>query len=139
MESTRSLTILFDESCALCRRCRDWLLTQPCLVPVQLVPAGSPLMRARYQAIEPWLGKELVAVDDAGHVWVGPAAFITCLWATARYRAISYTLARPALAPFAERFFMFVSKRRDRFGRWIHEDDAECSWCDGVIVTHNQS
>ncbi|MDQ3981399.1 MAG: DUF393 domain-containing protein [Actinomycetota bacterium] len=139
MESPRSLTVLYDESCALCRRCRDWLLTQPCLVPVQLVPAGSPLVRSHYPAVEPWLGKELVAVDEAGRAWIGPAAFVTCLWATARYRAISYSLARPGLAPFAERFFMLVSKRRDRFARWVDDGDAECSWCEGDIFTRGRS
>lgn len=88
--------------------------------------------------MEPWLGKQLVVVDDEGRTWVGPAAFLTCLWATARYRAISYTLARPALAPLAEQFFMFVSKRRDRFGR-RGDDNDDCSWCDGIIVSHDPS
>lgn len=134
MQGSQSLTILFDESCALCRRCRDWLLTQPCLVPVQLLPAGSPAARSRYASLGPWLGKELVVVDDEGNAWVGPAAFVVCLWATARYRSVSYFLARPALAPFAERFFLFVSKRRDRFNRWAGEPDTDCSWCDGVMV-----
>lgn len=128
------MTVLYDESCALCRRCRDWLLTQPCLVPVQLVPAGLPPVRRAYAEAEQWLGKELVVVDQAGRAWVGPAAFVICLWATAKYRAISYTLGRPRFAPLAERFFMFVSKRRDRFGRWVHEDESDCSWCDEVMV-----
>lgn len=136
MDSPGSLTILYDESCELCRRCRDWLLTQPCLLPVQLLPAGSPEVRARYGSVEPWLGSELVAVDEQGHAWIGPAAFVTCLWATARYRAISYTLARPSMAPLAERFFISVSKRRRRFGTGHHLDD-ECSWCDGIMVTHD--
>ena len=138
MEDTRSLTILFDESCALCRRCRDWLLTQPCLVPVQLLPAGSQEARSRYGDLAPWLGKELVVVDDGGRAWIGPAAFVTCLWATARYRSVSYLLARPTLAPLAERFFLFVSKRRDRFGRWVEDPDADCSWCEGVMVARDR-
>ena len=95
-------------------------------------------MRWKYASIQPWLGKELVVVDEAGRTWIGPAAFLTCLWATARYRAISYTLARPALAPLAEQFFMFVSKRRSRFGS-RGDDEGDCSWCDGIMVTHNQS
>lgn len=134
MEGTRSLTVLYDESCPLCRRCRDWLLTQPCLVPVQLLPAGSPDVRSRYAAVAPWLGKELVTVDDGGRAWVGPAAFVTCLWCTARYRSWAYLLARPSLAPLSDHFFIFVTKRRNRFGRWIDRDDAECSWCDEVSI-----
>lgn len=137
MRDSQSLTILYDESCALCRRCRDWLLTQPCLLPVQLVPAGSPAAQSQFGRLGAWLGKELVVVDDKGNAWVGPAAFITCLWATARYRSFSYVLARPSLAPFAERFFVFVSKKRDRFARWVDEPDPDCSWCDGVMVTRD--
>ena len=138
MAAPRNLTVLYDERCALCRRCRDWLLTQPCLLPVGLVPAGSVAGEARYASVEPWLGKELVVMDDAGRSWVGPAAFLTCLWATARYRSASYTLSRPGLSQCAERFFMFVSKRRDRFGRWVQDTD-DCSYCDAVIISRNPS
>jgi hypothetical protein len=35
------LTVLLDERCAFCLRCRDWLAAQPCLVEVELLPAGS--------------------------------------------------------------------------------------------------
>jgi predicted DCC family thiol-disulfide oxidoreductase YuxK len=131
VDETAKLTVLYDESCGLCRRCRDWLLTQPCLVEVELLPSGSPESRDRVGAV-PWLGKELVAVDDRGRVWVGPAAFLTCLWATVRYRAWAYRLAGPRLAPLAERFFMLVSKRRDRWSAWLGRDDPNCTWCDEI-------
>ena len=123
------LTILYDERCAVCRRCRDWLLTQPCLVEVELLPAGSFEAKERYGAL-PWLGAELIAVDESGAAWVGPAAFLACLWATKRYRAWSYRLAGPTLAPLAERFFWWVSKKRDRWSAWMSPDDPDCSWCD---------
>ena len=132
-EPPAKLTILYDDRCALCRRCRDWLLTQPCHLPVELLPAGSHLVRERYGWI-PWLGTELVAVDDRGRAWVGPPAFLAALWATVRYRPWAYHLARPSLSRFTERFFRFVSARRDRFSAWLDRDDPDCSWCDGVNV-----
>jgi predicted DCC family thiol-disulfide oxidoreductase YuxK len=127
------LTVLYDERCAVCRRAKGWLASQPCLVEVELLPAGSPEAHARYAGL-PWLGHELVAIDDEGNGWIGPAAFLTCLWATVRYRAWSYRLSGRFLAPLAERFFMMVSKRRVRWSEWLGPEDADCSWCDQVSL-----
>jgi predicted DCC family thiol-disulfide oxidoreductase YuxK len=126
-----TLTVLFDERCAFCLRCRDWLAAQPCLVRVELLPAGSPETRARFGEM-PWLGSELVVADERGEAWIGPAAFLVCLWAAARYRPWSYLLSRPGFSGQAERFFMHVSKRRDRWGAWLTRKDPECSYCDDL-------
>jgi len=125
--ATTRLTVLYDERCAFCIRCRDWLLSQACLLPVELLPAGSAVARDRFGTL-PWRGKELIVIDDRGRAWVGAAGFVMCLWATARYRAWAYRLARPALAHHTERFFRFVSTRRDRWSRWFEGDD--CAYCD---------
>lgn len=92
--------------------------------------AGSPAAIGRYGAV-PWRGKELVVVNDRNEVWVGPAAFILCLWATVRYREWSYRLSGPTLAPMAEGFFRAVSKRRMRWSAYLAGEDApECTWCE---------
>jgi hypothetical protein len=62
----------------------------------------------------PWLGEELVCVSDDGDVWIGPAAFLVCMWTLADYREWSYRLSGPTLAPLAERFFVAISSRRAR-------------------------
>ena len=36
------LTVLYDETCSFCRRCRDWLLAQPCFIEVELPRRGHP-------------------------------------------------------------------------------------------------
>jgi predicted DCC family thiol-disulfide oxidoreductase YuxK len=131
VDGPSALTVVYDESCALCRRARDWLTTQPCRVPVELVPAGAPETGSRFPELVPWLGKDLVVVDDRGRAWIGSAAFLTCLWATARYRKWAYRLARPRLAPLTERFFLRVSRRRHRWGARL-DPDVGCSWCDTV-------
>jgi len=125
------LTILFDERCAFCLRCRDWLAGQPCLLEVELVPAGSEEAQRRYGEV-PWLGEELVVVDDHGKTWIGPSAFLVALWVTARYRSWAYMLARRGLSRYAEWFFMHVSARRDRWGAWLSRNDTDCSYCDDV-------
>jgi len=128
---TSKLTVLFDERCAFCLRCRDWLATQPCLVEVELLPAGSAAARERYGGV-PWLGDELVVVDEHGKAWVGPSAFLVALWATARYRSFAYLLARRGMSRYAERFFIHVSKRRSRWSAWLSRNDTDCSYCDDV-------
>lgn len=109
--SPRALDVLFDPGCALCRRCVSWMQHQSSYVPLRFVACTGQEARARYGDI-PWLGDELVVVSEAGDVWVGPAGFLTCLWALEDYREWSFRLAGPAFAPLAERFFMSLSHRR---------------------------
>lgn len=111
--SPRSLIVLYDPGCALCRHCRDWMSRQPAYVELRFTPATCSEARARYGDI-PWLGDELVVIGDAGEVWVGPAAFLLCLWALVDYREWSYRLSGETFAPLAERFFMALSNRRKR-------------------------
>jgi predicted DCC family thiol-disulfide oxidoreductase YuxK len=125
------LTILYDERCAFCLRCRDWLAQQPCLVEVELLPAGSSVAIERSGAL-PWAGKVLVVADEQGQIWVGPSAFLICLWATVRYRGWAYRLSRPGWSRYAERFFLHVSKRRGAWGDRLGHVVTDCSYCDDV-------
>lgn len=77
----------------------------------------------------PWLGTELVVVANDGATWVGPAAFLTCLWATRRYRSWSYRLSGPTFAPLAERFFHLVSDNRRFLARAAHLDRCDDGTC----------
>ena len=114
------LTVLYDETCELCRRCRHWLEFQPTYVNREFRAAGSPEAGRRYGGL-PWLGAELVVVSEEGAAWVGPAAFLLCLWATRDWREWSYRLSGPAFAPLAERFFAVVSAHRRRLAAALHE------------------
>ena len=120
--SPRTLTVLFDPSCALCQRSRAWMLREEAYVQLSFIACTGDEARARYGDI-PWLGDELVVVADTGEVWVGPAAFLTCLWALVRWREWSFRLSGPAFAPLAERFFRALSSRRKGIAAWL---DHEC-------------
>lgn len=120
------LTVLYDESCELCRRSRDWLATQATWVPLRLIPAGSEEAQTRYRGLP--LGQELVVADQNGRVWVGGPAFLMCLWATHRWRNWAYRLSGDAWQPMAERFFDHVSRRRKRLSRWL-ERERSCEAC----------
>jgi predicted DCC family thiol-disulfide oxidoreductase YuxK len=113
------LTVVYDAGCELCRRCRDWLATQPTFVPVRLVPAHDASVAGLP------VGEELVVLADTGEAWVGPQAFVMCLWATREYRSWSYRLSGPAFAPLARRFFTAVSQRRGTLSALL--SGAECA------------
>jgi len=124
------LTVLYDERCAFCRRCRDWLATQPVLAEVELLGAGTAEACRRFPEAKV-RGSELLVIDERGQMWVGADAFVMCLWATARYRSWAYRLSQPGLAPLAEAFFHQVSKRRDTFSEWL-TSDGECDECNDL-------
>lgn len=124
------LTVYYDEACALCRRCRTWLEAQSAHVPLRFVETEADEAERLLPQL-PWLGTELVVVSDTGAAWVGPAAFIVCLWATERYRPWAWRLSHPLAAPTAEGFFHLVSAQRDRIGRRL--DPPACT---GDACTH---
>jgi predicted DCC family thiol-disulfide oxidoreductase YuxK len=128
-EVPRALTVLYDPGCRLCLRCRAWMLGQPAYVELQFLPATSPEARARFGDL-PWLGDELVVVGDHGEVWVGPAAFLTCLWALVDWRDWSYRLAGPTLSVLAERFFLFLSSNRRSLGTLVRAPRCRDGRCD---------
>ena len=123
------LTVLYDATCTLCVRCKEFLVHQPSFLPIDLLSCQSAAARERYGSV-PWLAEELVVVSDEGDVWAGPAAFLVCLWALTEWREWSYRLSGPALAPLAERFFVAVSSRRRRIGAFlgpVNCDDGACA------------
>jgi len=122
------LTVLYDATCALCVRCRDWLGHQDAFVPMRFVACGSKEARDGFGSI-PWLGQELVVVSNYGDVWVGPAAFITSLWALREWREWSYRISGPELAPLAERFFHAISSNRRSLAAIIAPDPCENGTC----------
>ena len=129
MDATK-LTVLYDERCAFCVRCRDWLAEQPVLVAVELVGAGTEEAERRFPDPE-IRGGELVVVDDHGEMWTGPDAFVICLWATARYRGLAMRLSKPGWRPFAATFFHQLSMRRDSLSAWIGPA-SDCESCNDV-------
>lgn len=123
-----SITVVYDATCELCRHARRWLEGQKTYVPLQFVAAQDPVAQARFGAV-PWLGEELVVVADDGRVWVGPAAFITAMWATKRYRNWSYRLSGDTFSGLARHVFHTITAERGRISSLLRHhacDGAEC-------------
>ncbi|AKZ57711.1 hypothetical protein SAM23877_4666 [Streptomyces ambofaciens ATCC 23877] len=114
----RRLTVLYDAECSLCTHVRDWLLRQPRLVPLELVPAGSDEARRRFPGLDHGTSlEEVTVVGDAGQVYRGAAAWIVVLWALREHRPLAHRLGTPAGAKLARGAVLAAAKWR-RAGRW---------------------
>jgi predicted DCC family thiol-disulfide oxidoreductase YuxK len=117
----RSLTVLYDANCPVCRQARRWVDRQRQLVPIRFVPAGSPVARRRFPDLDP--GSTLIdvtVVTDTGAVLRGDRAWIAVLWAIQRTRSRAVRLARGGDA----RAFRGVKGATDairRFAATVHD------------------
>ena len=126
------ITVLYDETCALCRRSAHWLETEKAHIPIDVLAAGSPAARARFGDIE-GLGEDLVVVGDDGRVWWGsPDAFIMAMWALRKWRPWAIRLSRPGMSRLAAAFFKRVSTHRKAIGAIL--GDPYCPDCAGGSV-----
>lgn len=130
------LTLIYDDTCELCRRCRHWLAGQPTHVELRFLPSSDPEVYDLYGEL-PWFKIELMVVTDTGIAWVGPRAFIMCLWATVRWRSTSYHLNGWALAPLAERFFHAVSANRSVVSGMLTPHRCEPGTCAAPAPEHS--
>ncbi|MGC4015858.1 MAG: DUF393 domain-containing protein [Luteolibacter sp.] len=111
----KSLTIFFDARCGLCNRFRRWLMTRPARVSIRFIPYDSEEALRLFPRIrEVHADQNVVVLADDGRWWQGPAAWLTCLWATRDYAAWSYRLASPALQPLVARAIYLISENRLR-------------------------
>ena len=122
------ITVLYDETCGLCRRSAHWLLAEKAHIPVEVLAAGSPAATGRFGDI-PVLGEDLVVVGDDGRVWWGsPDAYIMAMWALRKWRPWAIRLARPGMRRLAAGVFKRVSTHRRAIGAILGEPYcADCA------------
>jgi predicted DCC family thiol-disulfide oxidoreductase YuxK len=109
----RGLTVLYDAECSLCTFLRDWLVRQPQLVPLELVPAGSPQARGRFPGLDHRTTlEEITVVGDAGQVYRGAAAWVVTLWALRGYRTLAHRLSTPTGILLAKGAMLAAAKWR---------------------------
>ena len=117
------LYVLYDGECALCHRCRHWLMRQEAFVELTFIPLQSPDVRRRFPGLLEWdqldLSEKLVVISDEGAVYQGHHAWIMCLWALRDYREWADRLATPALMPLARRACETVSQHRITLSRFL--------------------
>jgi len=116
------LTVFSDPASPFCTWWCGWLRAQPLLVPLRFLPVGGPEAQARLGVLG--AGAELVAVADDGRAWTGAAAFVMCLWATARHRDLATTVRLPVARLGAEAFFHALTANRAILTRLIDSAPA---------------
>ena len=123
----RSLTILHDPHCPLCRAVVSWLTRQRTLAPLDFVPVDSPEAHRRYPTLDHAVTlKEITVIGDGGQVYEGAEAWIAVLWALAGYRATSYRLATPLGMPLARAAVLAAAKIRGATAGGPGECDETC-------------
>ncbi len=125
----KTLYVLYDDDCALCRRCRRWLDAQPAFIELRFLPLGAAETACRFPGIEQFHPREqLLVVSDEGAVYQGSYAWIMCLYALREYREWSQRLASPLLLPWAQRVCELVSENRLSLSAWLRGlDDTRLS------------
>ncbi|XAM01666.1 DCC1-like thiol-disulfide oxidoreductase family protein [Phycisphaeraceae bacterium D3-23] len=113
----KQLTVLYDPTCGLCVRCRQWLAKQPALIPLRFVPQGSRRQATLFPGFETKTDEqgrpeELVVIDDSGQVYRNDKAWVMCFYALREYRALSMRLARPGMAGLARRAYHLIAVNR---------------------------
>ena len=133
----KNITVLYDASCAFCRRCVAWLQNplktpvptpsmlqnQPQYLEMIFIPAQSEEARSRYPGLSrQHTVNELTVVDDAGGVYYGERAYLMCLYALEEYREMSVRLSAPAIAPFVKRAFGALTSSRHTLSQLFTTD-----------------
>jgi len=113
----KQLTVLYDPTCGMCVRCRQWLAKQPMLIPLRFVPQGSGRQMKLYPDLalrtdEQGRPEELVVIDDAGNLYRNDKAWVMCFYALREYRALSMRLAKPGMAGLARRAYHLIAANR---------------------------
>ncbi len=130
----RTLTVLYDAGCRICRSAQRWLASRPQLVPLEFVPAGTDEARRRFPELDPAATlRDLTVISDSGLVYSGDSAWLACLWALEGYRSWAQRFASPTMLPLARRAISMAAearlRNRARYGGADAEEDHEPSSC----------
>lgn len=116
----RTLTVLYDPTCPLCRKAADWLASQDMYVAIAFVPAGSPAARSAFPGIDHEATRNtLTVIGDGGEVYYDERGWLMCLWATRKHRAMALRFSQPGMQGAAKRFVLWVSRHRQGLGSLV--------------------
>lgn len=119
----KKLYVLYDHTCGLCCRAARWLREEPKYVEIEALPANSPRAGAMFPSLcgdaAGGAPGEVLAISDTGDVYRGTAAWIMCLYALRRHRALALRLARPGWQPMVSVAIGMLSEHRGGLSRLL--------------------
>jgi predicted DCC family thiol-disulfide oxidoreductase YuxK len=109
------LTVLYDQRCPLCRRLKAWLRSQPTLVPIEFVAAGSDEARRRYPQLDHQRTLTLLTVVATdGAVYEGERAWLACAWTLPRWQPVAEHLGSSPALLAVKMIARVVDRHRER-------------------------
>ena len=110
------------------------MATEPTHIELRFLACGDPRVTELYEDL-PYFRTELMVLTDIGQAWIGPEAFLMCLWATRRWRATSFRLTGTAFAPLAERFFHALSANRSTVSGMLRSHTCDGETCGTAVMS----
>lgn len=115
----RALTVIFDDHCAFCDRCVQWLRHERCYVPLTFLPLHASETRAQFPKLSNEINlQRFIVIDDRGGVYLESAGRLMCLYATVRYRQLAMGLSKPIVKPIVSAIMNRASQHR-YFISWL--------------------
>jgi predicted DCC family thiol-disulfide oxidoreductase YuxK len=114
------ITVLYDETCNVCRRARRWLEVQPQLVPLVFVAAASAEAKRKFPDLDhPTTLRKITVVADDGRVFEEERAWLVCLWALQGWRPTAIRFSEPG----KEKYVLTATRMAERLRAMGKDDD----------------
>jgi len=118
------LYVLYDPTCELCCRLKNWIIIQRSWIGIAVIEQGSEKAKRLFPELEHIAGKEdLAVISDEGDVYLNDSAWIMVLYALVEYREWASRLTSPLLMPLARQAFAALSKNRHWISSLLSSDD----------------
>ena len=118
------LYVLYDPTCELCCRLKNWIIIQRSWIGIAVIEQGSEKAKRLFPELEHIAGKEdLALISDEGDVYLNDSAWIMVLYALVEYREWASRLTSPLLMPLARQAFAALSKNRHWISSLLSSND----------------
>lgn len=122
----KRLRVFFDEDCPLCLRVADSFSKEECYVPMEMLPMRASITKEEFRHLAPYIESgRFVAQDDGGAIYFDTKARLMMLYATKRFRSLSFECSAPGVSGLVDFIFENISKRRGSIAGAFDKSETE--------------